>query len=421
MRILIPTDAFPPVCGGSGWSTYELARGLRARGHEVAIVQPVPGRPAGVTEITFDGFTVRRFGAAAPNLPYLRNYYKSEKLTRSLTAYLSTLLQSEHHELVHAQHVMTTVAAIEAAKRARVPVVATVRDYWPVCYWSDLLHTSSGLELCPACTVENMRLCIQPRAGALWPLALPMIPYMRANLAAKRGGLARADAIIAVSERIGSDLRARAPELADTRMEVIPNPVNVAALRDAVRAEDGGQRTKGGPPYALYLGKLAPNKGTSYLIDVISRADLPWKLVVAGEGPDRAPLEREARASGRDVEFTGWVDKDVAARLLAGASMLIFPSRGPESLSRVLIEASALGVPIAAMDTGGTRDIIEADVTGLLSTSPEGLAADVRRLAADAALRERLGTAARLKVEREFDAPAVVARIERLYRELAGA
>ena len=69
--------------------------------------------------------------------------------------------------------------------------------------------------------------------------------------------------------------------------------------------------------------------------------------------------------------------------------MLIFPSRGPESLSRVLIEASALGVPIAAMDTGGTRDIVEPGVTGLLSTSPEGLAADVRRLRQDEALRRR--------------------------------
>ena len=39
MRILVATDAFPPVCGGSGWSTYELARGLRERGHEVCIVQ----------------------------------------------------------------------------------------------------------------------------------------------------------------------------------------------------------------------------------------------------------------------------------------------------------------------------------------------------------------------------------------------
>jgi len=417
VRILIPTDAFPPVCGGSGWSTYELARGLRARGHEVAIVQPAPGTPTGVTETTYDGFTVRRFGAPAPGIPYVRNYYKSERLTRALGSYLSTLLHEEHHELVHAQHVMTTIAAIAAATKARVPVVATVRDYWPVCYWSDLLHTSSGLDLCPACTPGNMQQCIRPRAGALWPLALPMIPYMRANLAAKRTGLARADAVIAVSGRIAADLRARAPEMAHTRLEIIPNPVNVSALR----AASAGMRGPASDPYALYLGKLAPNKGTSVLIDVVTRAALSWKLIVAGDGPDRAALEREARAAGRNVEFTGWIGQDAAARFLAGASMLIFPSRGPESLSRVLIEASALGVPIAAMDTGGTRDIIDADVTGLLSTSPEGLAADVRRLAADPPLRARLGDAARRKVERDFDAPAVVERIERLYRELSNA
>ena len=119
------------------------------------------------------------------------------------------------------------------------------------------------------------------------------------------------------------------------------------------------------------------------------------------------------------MEFAGWQDRDEATRLLAGASMLIFPSRGPESLSRVLIEASALGVPIAAMDTGGTRDIIEPDVTGLLSTTPEGLAADVRRLREDPALRQRLGEAAREKIGREFEASAVVARVERLYEDLA--
>jgi glycosyltransferase involved in cell wall biosynthesis len=190
--------------------------------------------------------------------------------------------------------------------------------------------------------------------------------------------------------------------------------VDVAALR--AMAADGGRQTE---PYALYLGKIAPNKGTSVLVDVITRADLPWKLIVAGDGPERAELERAARASGRRVEFTGWIDKDAAARLLDGASLLIFPSRGPESLSRVLIEASALGVPIAAMDTGGTRDIVEPGVTGLLSASPEGLADDVRRLAGDPALRRGVGDAARRKVEREFDAPAVIARIESLYAELA--
>jgi glycosyltransferase involved in cell wall biosynthesis len=70
------------------------------------------------------------------------------------------------------------------------------------------------------------------------------------------------------------------------------------------------------------------------------------------------------------------------------------------------------------MDTGGTRDIIEPGVTGLLSSTPEGLAEDVRTLRLDEALRRRLGTAARQRVETQFDADAVVARIERCYAEL---
>ena len=420
MRILIPTDSFPPVCGGSGWSTYELARGLRARGHDVSIVKPVPGRPDGVTETSHDGFLVREVGAPAPEIPYVRNYYKSERLTTTLTEYLRSLLGRERHHLVHGQHVMTTIAAIDAAKAAGIPAIATVRDYWPVCYWSDLLHTREGLELCPACTAANMRVCIQPRAGAAWPLALPIIPYMRRNLAMKRTGLARADAVIAVSTQIAADLRARAPELAHTRIEVIPNPVDVAALRAAPRPTSHLRppTSPEGAEYALYLGKLAPNKGTQYLVDVVANADLDWTLIVAGDGPGRPMLEQAARASGRPIEFRGWVDKEESARLLAGASMLIFPSRGPESLSRVLIEAGALGVPIAAMDTGGTRDIVEPDVTGLLSRTPGELARDVKRLRQDPVLRRRLGDAARRKVERDFDADAVVARIEALYNEL---
>lgn len=416
MKVLLATDAFPPVCGGSGWSTYELARGLRARGHDISIVQPVPGA-AGLQMAEYDGFRIDRFGFAAPSIPYVRNYFKSEALTRALGGYLVERLRAAPIDVVHAQHVMTTIPAVRAAKRTAVPVVATVRDYWPVCYWSDLLHTADSLELCPECTVANMRACIPPRAGALWPLALPLIPYMRANLARKRAGLAAADAVIAVSRRIASDLLERAPELASTRVEVIPNPVNIAALREAAGSAMTGPRVPEGP-FALYLGKLAPNKGTNVLVDVLARANLDWPLVVAGDGPDRSALEVQARRSGRDVRFTGWIDHASAAGLLGRASMLIFPSRGPESLSRVLLEASALGAPIAAMDTGGTRDIIEPEVTGLLSTSAAGLAEDVARLRGNEDLRRRLGTAARAKIEREFDAPAVVARIEALYQEM---
>jgi glycosyltransferase involved in cell wall biosynthesis len=414
MRLLFATDAFPPLCGGSGWSTYTLARGLRDRGHQVTIVQPKPGTPATVREASYDGFAILEFGAAAPAIPYVRNYFKNERLHAALADFLAGLIARDRFQVVHGQHVMTCLPSVEAARRTGIPSVCTVRDYWPACYWADLIHSADGGELCPGCTPGMMARCVRPRAGALWPLALPMIPYMRANLARKRTGLAAADAVIAVSSTIAADLRARAPELSRTRIETIPNPVDIGRL--------AGQAAAAAPPldrpYALYLGKLAPNKGTSHLVDVVERAGLDWPLVIVGDGPERAALEARAAASTREFRFVGWVDQVAATAWLAHASLLVFPSRGPESLSRVLIEASALGVPIAAMNTGGTRDIVVHETTGLLSGSPEALAADVRRLRADDALRARLGAAARAFVGRRFDAPAVVERVERLYREV---
>jgi glycosyltransferase involved in cell wall biosynthesis len=118
------------------------------------------------------------------------------------------------------------------------------------------------------------------------------------------------------------------------------------------------------------------------------------------------------------VRFTGWLARDEALRWLARASLLVFPSHGPESLSRVLLEASALGVPAAAMDTGGTRDIIAHEQTGLLSTSADELGDHIARLVADDALRARLGAAARAHIDAHFDARTVVNRITAVYDRL---
>jgi glycogen(starch) synthase len=414
MNVLLPTDAFPPVCGGSGWSSYELARGLRARGHAVTVVQPRPGTARGVREATYDDLRVLEFGATAPPVPYVRNFFKNEKLYADLGRYLEDVIAQERIDIVHGQHVMTCVPSVMAANRRKIPAVCTVRDYWPVCYWSDLIHTTDGLALCPRCSAGMMTRCVRPHAKGLWPAALPMIPYMRGNLRRKQRGVASAAAIVAVSSAIAADLRARSREIAAARVEVIPNPVDVQALRQTAAHTkppvDG--------PYALYLGKLAPNKGTAGLVRIIEGAELDWPVLIAGDGPERDAIAGDAARSTRDIRMLGWVNQREAASLLGHASMLIFPSRGPESLSRVLIEASALGVAIAAMHTGGTGDIVIDERTGLLSSTPGELARDVKRLRADAELRARLGAAARQHAESRFDAPAVVARIEELYFDL---
>ena len=260
-----------------------------------------------------------------------------------------------------------------------------------------------------------MTQCVRPRAGLAWPLALPAIPYMRSNLRVKRRALADADAVIAVSSTIAADLRSRTDDLRSTRVEVIPNPVDV----DGVRAKAAGDVPLPGP-YAVYVGKLAPNKGSRKLISAVERAGLTWPVVVVGDGPQRPLMERLARRTGRNIRFTGWLSRPETLRWLRHASVLVLPSHGPESLSRVLLEAAALGVATAAMDTGGTRDIITHDQTGLLSEGSDGLGDDLRRLVADEALRRRLGQAASRQVEVRFDAPAVGRRVEALYRELIG-
>ena len=275
MRVLITTDSFPPGCGGSGWSTYELARGLAARGHDVAIVHLRAGE-RGSRQRSYEGLPVAEHGVFAPRVPFVRNYFKNERSYRRLVPILRETIAEGRFDVVHAQHVLSAPPSIAAARAAKVPVVCTVRDYWPVCYWSDLIHDPRSATLCPACNPAGMRRCLRPRAGAAWPLAVPLVPYMAANLRRKRAALAGADAVIAVSSALARDLAARAPELGATRIETIPNPVDIDVIAGAARPD----HPLGGRPYAIYAGKLAPNKGISFLIPAVERAQLPWPLVI---------------------------------------------------------------------------------------------------------------------------------------------
>ncbi len=413
LRIMVVTDSFPPLCGGSGWSTWELSRGLKARGHHVDVVKVDVRSRTGIFERMYEGMRVTQFSKTATNVPVVRNVVKNERLWASLATYLASRLRAGVVDVIHAQHVMTTVPSIRAGLETGTPVVATVRDYWPVCYWSDLIIDPSS-DLCPACTVGNMTKCVKPRAGGLPIAAWPLIPYMRANLRTKRRTLAQANAVIAVSHAIGEDLRRRAPELAATPLYTIPNPVDMARLDET---RDHAARPMPGP-YVLYAGKLATNKGVQFLLRAVQESGITWPVVVAGDGPLRQSLEAEARERGIALQVLGWIGREDTWAWMRHASMLAFPSYGPESLSRVLIEAAGLGVPIAAMDTGGTRDILKHGETALLSSDAAGFSQDLARLFADERLRAALGAAARIDARAKFSADSVVDRVEQVYRSL---
>ena len=410
MRLLIATDVFPPICGGSGWSAYELARGLRARGHELTIVRPRLGNDA--TPEEFDDFRPITVSAPAPGIPFVRNWFRNEQYWPRFAEALGGVIRQHEVELVHAQHALSGPPSVAAARAAGIPSVCTIRDYWPLCYWTDLMLDPSVGTVCPRCTPRQMSHCVRPRAGAAWPLATPFIPYMRANLRRKGQALAGADALIAISRAVAKTLRDRLDEPDATDITTIPNPVDAPAIR----AETERSGPPDGGPYVLFAGKLAANKGASALLLVTADIGLP--LVVAGDGPARAEVEASARKHRRDVRFLGWLERPELLRWMRHAALLVFPSTWPEPLGRVLIEASALGCPIVAMDTGGVGDVVVDGETGLLARTVDELRAHARRLRNDPDLAARLGAAAWRRADAVFDTEVVAEQHEALYGSL---
>lgn len=387
MKVLLASEVYPPRAGGAGWSTRALALGLRAAGHDVSVITTSPG-PADL-----DGIVVERLAVRGR---------KRLSVPRAFAAALA----ARNGAVVHAQHSLSALGSLSGPHPERVAV--TVRDHWPVCFWSTRISQGG---LCPACGTVPMTRCVRGRVGVPAPLSWGALPYMKGDLLWKRAALRKAGATLAVSGAIAAELAAAGIP----RVEVLPNIVDA----DEVRALAGPPPSFAVPDrFLLFIGKLEENKGARALIPAVAAARTGLPLVVLGEGTLAHVLKFEAAEKGVALHLRGWTAREDVLRALARATVLVFPSLWPEPLSRVLLEAQALGTPVAAMDTGGTRDIVVDAATGLLVPDREQLAEAVARLAGDQALRDRLAEGARSRAAL-FSPAALVPRYEAVYRRLA--
>jgi glycosyltransferase involved in cell wall biosynthesis len=142
-------------------------------------------------------------------------------------------------------------------------------------------------------------------------------------------------------------------------------------------------------------------------------------LCLVGDGPDRPRLERKAHDLGivRDTLFLGY-QEDVGP-LYAAFDALVLPS-GNEGTPVSVIEALAAGRPVVATSVGGVPDVVRNGEDGFLvaAGATDELAEALSRLAADPALRERLGAAGRARVLPRYAVDRLVDDIDRLYRSL---
>jgi glycosyltransferase involved in cell wall biosynthesis len=178
------------------------------------------------------------------------------------------------------------------------------------------------------------------------------------------------------------------------RVSVLPNPV--PSLPDlAERAELRRAFGLNGATLA-FAGRLTAQKSLGRaLAAVASTSDV--QLVIAGDGPDREALERQARELGiaNRVTFLGTQPRRRIVELFRAADASILSSSW-ENFPHTVVEALAVGTPVLAMEAGGVGEVVRDGVNGLLVPAGDeaALADAVRRYFSDAELRERLRKAA---------------------------
>ena len=193
--------------------------------------------------------------------------------------------------------------------------------------------------------------------------------------------------------------------------------VDTAALRPTPEPE--------GPITAIFVGRMLRTKGVGEIIEaarLLREKSAGVRIVLVGKPDPHNPEsigESEIRRWQDQglIEWWGYLD-DIAA-VWAQAHIALLPSYR-EGLPKSLLEAAACGRPMIAADVPGCREIVRQDETGLLvpRQNAQALAEAITTLATDAALRQRMGRAARHLVEECFSDTVIAAEMKELYQTI---
>jgi glycosyltransferase involved in cell wall biosynthesis len=255
---------------------------------------------------------------------------------------------------------------------------------------------------------------------------LAAIPRSRRRSAAKRVTSCWVRRVITVCEANRSELIARGVPAA--RIAVVPNGTPVRKdLDDAVaRARRATVRRALGlsddAVLALSVGALTERKDPLRLVEAVAAAarTVPaLRLALAGSGDMDAPVARFVERAGLRERVLLLGDRRDVPDLLRACDLFVFPSR-LEGMPFSLLEAMEAGCAVVATAVNGVPEVIEHERSGLLVPPGETayLVGAIARLASDAALRARLGRAARLRIWQRFTVERMARATERVYDEV---
>jgi glycosyltransferase involved in cell wall biosynthesis len=194
------------------------------------------------------------------------------------------------------------------------------------------------------------------------------------------------------------------------RLEVKPNFVDPDP---GMGAGEGG--------YALFVGRLSPEKGVRTLLDAWMHFDPGVPLRIVGDGPLADEVTRAA-SRAPCIEWLGARDAAEVLALMQRAACVICPSEWYETFGRVIIEAFAAGTPVIASDIGALAELVRPEETGLLFTPGDAraLAQSVRSLLAAPARLDAMRRAARAEFEARYTAERNYEALMRIYGRVTG-
>lgn len=331
----------------------------------------------GASPLGAESFTLQDLGSrcALPRIGW-------QMVTRSPRPY-QRLLGDRRPSLIHAHFGIEGVYALPLAKRLGVPLVTTFHGF-------DATLSTAALLSSPA-----------------WA----NYPLFRRQLA--REG----DLFLCASSFIRDRVLAMGFPEARTRLHYI------GVDCQAIQPRDPREET----PTILHVARLVEVKGTQYLIRAFAalraeHADV--QLVIVGDGPLKASLQRLARSLGLEhrVHFLGALPHDQVLAWMRRAAVLVLSSVRTatgrvEGLGMVLLEAAATGVPVVGSRIGGIPEGIIDGETGFLAPErdADALAGRLNALLDDPSARLGMGGQARALIERKFDIRRQTEALEDLY------
>jgi len=303
---------------------------------------------------------------------------------------------------VHNTFPLASPAVVHAAKAERVPVVMTLRNYRLLCVNALLFRQG---QVCEDCLGR-----------------LPWRGVVRGCYRESRAASAVVAGMLAFHRMLGTwekvDRFLALTEFAKSRFVAAGfPPERIAVKPNFVHPDPGPGQGRGG--YALFVGRLTPEKGVETLLQAWSRLGGKIPLKVVGDGPLRPQVEA-AVGSLPGLEYLGPKSPSEVQALMGEAAFLVFPSEWYETFGRVAVEAFAKGTPVVAAALGAVGEVTEHGRTGLhfRPGDPEDLAEKVEWLLTHPEELKRMRREARAEFEAKYTAERNHELLMEIYRQV---